>query len=75
MLAPRMLVVLSSLTDGMEAVQTAQRALAAAARPTGLRFAVPEAYREAIFDEDVLFYSGEEPLEAVLSLLTDEKYF
>lgn len=75
MLAPRMLVVLSSLTDGMEAVQTAQRALAAAARPTGLRFAVPEAYREAFSDEDVLFYSGEEPLEAVLPLLTDETYF
>ncbi len=70
-----MLVVLSSLPGAAEAAQTVQRALAAAARPTGLRFAVPEAFREAFDREDVLFYSGEEPLEAVLPLLTDETYF
>ena len=65
-LAPRMLVILSSLPDVSEAAQTAQRALAAAARPTGLRFAVPEACREGFGQGDALFYSGEEPLEAVL---------
>lgn len=70
-----MLVILSSLSGASEAAQTAQRALAAAARPTGLRFAVPEACREGFDQEDALFYSGEEPLEAVLSLLTDETYF
>lgn len=70
-----MLVVLSSLPGAAEAAQTVQRALAAASRPVGLRFALPEAYREAFDREDVLFYSGEESLEAVLSLLTDETYF
>ena len=75
MLAPRMLVILSSLPDASEAAQTAQRALAAAARPTGLRFAVPEACREGFGQGDALFYSGEEPLEAVLPLLTDETFF
>ena len=75
MLAPRMLVILSSLPDVSEAAQTAQRALAAAARPTGLRFAVPEACREGFDQEDALFYSGEEPLEAMLPLLTDETHF
>ena len=75
MLAPRMLVVLSSLPGAAEAAQTAQRALAAAARPTGLRFAVPEACREGFDQEDALFYSGEEPLEAMLPLLTDETHF
>ena len=70
-----MLVVLSSLPGAAEAAQTVQRALAAASRPVGLRFALPEAYREAFDREDVLFYSGEEPLEAVLPLLTDETYF
>lgn len=70
-----MLVILSSLPDVSEAAQTAQRALAAAARPTGLRFAVPEACREGFDQEDVLFYSGEESLEAVLPLLTDETHF
>ena len=64
-LAPRMLVILSSLSGASEAAQTAQRALAAA-RPTGLRFAVPEACREGFDQEDALFYSGEEPLEAML---------
>ena len=75
MLAPRMLVILSSLSGASEAAQTAQRALAAAARPTGLRFAVPEACREGFDQEDALFYSGEEPLEAMLPLLTDETHF
>ena len=75
MLAPRMLVVLSSLPGAAEAAQTVQRALAAASRPAGLRFALPEAYRKAFDREDVLFYSGEEPLEAVLPLLTDETSF
>ena len=75
MLAPRMLVVLSSLPGAAEAAQTVQRALAAAARPTGLRFAVPEACREGFDQEDALFYSGEEPLEAMLPLLTDETHF
>lgn len=70
-----MLVILSSLPDVSEAAQTAQRALAAAARPTGLRFAVPEACREGFDQEDALFYSGEEPLEAMLPLLTDETHF
>lgn len=70
-----MLVILSSLPDASEAAQTAQRALAAAARPTGLRFAVPEACREGFGQGDALFYSGEEPLEAVLPLLTDETFF
>lgn len=70
-----MLVVLSSLPGAAEAAQTVQRALAAASRPVGLRFALPEAYREAFDREDVLFYSSEESLEAVLSLLTDETYF
>ena len=70
-----MLVVLSSLPGAAEAAQTVQRALAAASRPVGLRFALPEAYREAFDREDVLFYSGEESLEAVLSLLTDETHF
>lgn len=70
-----MLVVLSSLPGAAEAAQTAQRALAAAARPTGLRFAVPEACREGFDQEDALFYSGEEPLEAMLPLLTDETHF
>ena len=70
-----MLVVLSSLPGAAEAAQTVQRALAAASRPAGLRFALPEAYREAFDREDVLFYSGEEPLEAVLPLLTDETSF
>lgn len=70
-----MLVILSSLSGASEAAQTAQRALAAAARPTGLRFAVPEACREGFDQEDALFYSGEEPLEAMLPLLTDETYF
>ena len=70
-----MLVILSSLSGASEAAQTAQRALAAAARPTGLRFAVPEACREGFDQEDALFYSGEEPLEAMLPLLTDETHF
>lgn len=70
-----MLVILSSLPDASEAAQTAQRALAAAARPTGMRFAVPEACREGFGQGDALFYSGEEPLEAVLPLLTDETFF
>lgn len=70
-----MLVVLSSLPGAAEAAQTVQRALAAASRPVGLRFALPEAYREAFDREDVLFYSGEEPLEAMLPLLTDETHF
>lgn len=70
-----MLVILSSLPDVSEAAQTAQRALAAAARPTGLRFAVPEACREGFDQEYALFYSGEEPLEAMLPLLTDETHF
>lgn len=70
-----MLVVLSSLPGAAEAAQTVQRALAAAARPTGLRFAVPEACREGFDQEDALFYSGEEPLEAMLPLLTDETHF
>ena len=69
-----MLVILSSLSGASEAAQTAQRALAAA-RPTGLRFAVPEACREGFDQEDALFYSGEEPLEAMLPLLTDETHF
>ena len=75
MLAPRMLVVLSSLPGAAEAAQTVQRALAAASRPVGLRFALPEAYREGFDQEDALFYSGEEPLEAMLPLLTDETHF
>ena len=70
-----MLVVLSSLPGAAEAAQTVQRALAAASRPVGLRFALPEAYREAFDREDVLFYSGEESLEAMLPLLTDETHF
>lgn len=70
-----MLVILSSLPGAAEAAQTVQRALAAASRPVGLRFALPEAYREAFDREDVLFYSGEEPLEAMLPLLTDETHF
>lgn len=70
-----MLVVLSSLPGAAEAAQTVQRALAAASRPVGLRFAVPEACREGFDQEDALFYSGEEPLEAMLPLLTDETHF
>ncbi len=70
-----MLVVLSSLPGAAEAAQTVQRALAAASRPVGLRFALPEAYREGFDQEDALFYSGEEPLEAMLPLLTDETHF
>lgn len=70
-----MLVVLSSLPGAAEAAQTVQRALAAASRPVGLRFALPEACREGFDQEDALFYSGEEPLEAMLPLLTDETHF
>lgn len=70
-----MLVILSSLPGAAEAAQTVQRALAAASRPTGLRFAVPEACREGFDQEYALFYSGEEPLEAMLPLLTDETHF
>ena len=70
-----MLVILSSLSGAAEAAQTAQRALAAASRPVGLRFALPEACREGFDQEDALFYSGEEPLEAMLPLLTDETHF
>ena len=76
MLSPRLMVILSALPRSDEAAQTALAALAAAARPAGLRFCVPAACREGFPDAaDAVFYEGDEPFKAALPLLSDETHF
>lgn len=84
MLNPRILMILSDLPDAETALNLALDALAMAARPFGLRFAVPEPYEEAfrsaqlpqnaLSARDVLFYREEDGLAALTPRLTDETH-
>lgn len=73
----RMLVILAGRMEAEEAIQTARRAKAAAARPLGLRFAVPAAFAPAFEQagEDAAFYDGDESLTAAAPLLAGETHF
>ncbi|MCI6376856.1 MAG: hypothetical protein MR842_03710 [Clostridiales bacterium] len=85
-LATRMLVVLAGPLDAGSALRTAAAAVKAAARPYGLRFALPRAFQAAVEDippgsaglsmESLAFYPDEgDPLQGVLPLLSGESHF
>ncbi len=84
MLNPRLLVMLCALPDADAALDMALSALAHAHRPFGLRFAMPEAFREAMAaalppggplgEADLRFYGEAAGLAALLPLASDETH-
>lgn len=85
MLNPRLLVMLCALPDADAALDMALSALSHAHRPYGLRFAMPEGFREAIVaalppggplgESDLRFYDEAAGLAALLPLTSDETHF
>lgn len=79
MITSRLLLVLSLPLDADGAQRTLRRAMENAARPLGLRFAVPSEWQPILSEMpesfSFLFYDVKNGLEALLPLLTDETHF
>ncbi|MDD3921892.1 MAG: hypothetical protein PHO41_12065, partial [Eubacteriales bacterium] len=85
MLNPRLLLVLSGLANGETALGMALEAIAHAARPLELRFAVPLAFADAFLPEtlpegapkpeEMKWYDEAAGISSLFPLLTDETHF
>lgn len=79
MLTARLLLILSGNIDAACAEETIRSALSSAARPLGLRFAVPFALEPEITltpeEAHILFYDAAAGLGSLLEWLTDETHF
>jgi len=79
MLTARLLLILSNGIDAACAEKTIRCALSSAARPLGLRFAVPFALEPALTlapeEAHIVFYDADAGLGSLLNWLTDETHF
>ncbi len=75
--APFWLVILSFPIDAKSAEETIRCAKEKAARPSLMRFAIPQTLEGSVDagDSELCYYTGHEPLSGAAAVITDEKFF